>query len=152
MKRWILYLLILAVVLIVPQRGMDVGKLLPVELVSIRTEWGDIVVETDTEDSGRGRTLKAAFENLEKTTTGVIYLDTADYLLLTPEAMEIMGEIEPYLKKKTQVCICEKKVDLKGAAAYLAVHNPEVTLDAVMAGMKAPKLTKENGNYMLKRT
>ena len=80
MKYWAWY--IGAVVLVaalgwMPFLGTDVARLRPVELISVSREEAQVLVETDTGDSGRGRTLELALEDLHDSTPGEIFLETA---------------------------------------------------------------------------
>lgn len=147
MKRILWYVLILAAALLIPQKGMDVGKLLPVELVYLDRQ-EQYTIETDTGDVGRGKSLKEAFDDLEKTAKGVIYLDTADYLLVSEAAEAELNGMKAYLKPKTQICLSAEKVDLAEAALFLAVHNPGATLGEHSEEM--PELYTEKGGLKLK--
>ena len=147
MKRIVFYIIVLLALVFVPQRGMDIGKLLPVELVWLHTDDGMIVIETDTGDLGRGENVAEAFRNLEDTTAGVIYMDTADYLLVSDQAEQWLGEMEPYLKAKTWICSCNEKLDLAEAAEYLAVHKPR---DVLRTREISQSLSTENGRIILK--
>ena len=151
MKRMLWYMLILAVALAFPQRRLDVAELLPVELVSVRKENDALFVETDTGDVGRGKNLKSAFKNLEETTAGVIYLDTAEYLLVETETMGYLEELKGYLKPKTRVCVCDQKVDLEQVPEYLAVHKSRVNLKESAGNREIPRLVEEKGKLMLER-
>ena len=73
MKRIMVYIAALAASLLLPMRGMDVGKLQPVGLIQLYIEDETVFIVTDTGDSGCGKTVEAAFENLEQTTSGVIF-------------------------------------------------------------------------------
>ena len=75
--RRILYGVILLAAFFAPVERLDVAKLLPVEAVAIYLEEGQVVLETDSEDRGRGDTVQAALENLKQNATKIIYLDTA---------------------------------------------------------------------------
>lgn len=150
MRRSLWYMLILAIALAIPQKGLDVEDLLPVELVSVRKEQGEMVIETDTGDLGRGNDLDAAFRNLEETAIGTVYLDTADYLLITDETKENLEELKAYLKEKTWVCEHNGKSDLPQVAAYLAAHKPNITLEECDDKTVLPKLLEEKGRIRLK--
>ena len=99
MKRLMIYLGILALLLAAPVESVDIGKLLPVQVISVRKENGWVVLETDTENVGMGGTAVQALQNLKDTASGIIYLDTAEYLLAAEEAREEAQEIISYLKR-----------------------------------------------------
>ena len=151
MKRIAVYAALLASTLLFPMRGMDIGKLRPVGLIQLYKEAGKVFVVTDTGDSGRGKTVDEAFGNLEDTTSGVIFLDTADYLLISETAKDAAMELGQYVKPTIEICIAEKDIDPVKAAEYLAVHHPEVKLRDENAFRTAQKLTQENGRMILKK-
>ena len=125
--RILLYVFMLAAALAFPVERTDVGKLRPVEVVAVaQTETG-FAVRTDTGDRGTGQTLGAAFRDLEDSTAGVIYLDTAEYLLLeTPVKEQVL--LRELLKNGVRVCAAEPEIDLEGTGAYLDVHRPQTRL------------------------
>ena len=97
MKKILLYILLLGAALIIPVEGTDVGKLLPVELVQLDKMGDTVVISTDAGATGTGETVKAAIRDMEKTAAGIVFLDTADYLLVTESAMEEVESITEHL-------------------------------------------------------
>ena len=79
MKRYLLYGLILAATLVMPVKRTDVGKLQPIQTVAVYLTDRGCSVQTDTGDIGVGETVAIAIENLERTTAGGAYLDTAEF-------------------------------------------------------------------------
>ena len=122
--KMLIYAALLAAALAAPVERTDVGKLRPVEVVAVaRTERG-YIVRTDTGDQGMGRTLKAAFCDLEDTTAGVIYFDTAEYLLMETE-IEDEKLLRELLRSSIRVCAAEAEIPLEGSGAYLDIHHPQ---------------------------
>lgn len=148
MKRTLWYLLVLAVTLPLSGRGMDVGRLQPVEVVYLDKQDDVICIETDTGDAGYGKTIEEAFDDLEETAKGVIYLDTASFLLVSETARELTKEISGKLKDDTGICICPEKPDLQEAAVFLNAHPPLSKLRD--SGSETAKLMQENGRLRLK--
>ena len=149
MKRIVVYILSLAAAMMVPLEGTDVGKLQPVELVQIYKEGDFVVIVTDTGDSGQGHGVEAAFEDLEETTAGIIFLDTADYLLVSASAIGEVPALQNYLKSGVRVCKAEKGIDLVQAAEFLKVHPPRVKLKEPDSVRNAQTLTQENDRVKL---
>lgn len=149
MKRIALYIAALAVALLIPTKGTDIGKLQPVELASIDLEEGWIVLRTDTGDSGIGQSVEEALQNLKDTTAGIVFLDTADYLLTTPEASETAKKLTPYLKGSVRICAVEGNVDLEEAAEYLSVHPPKVILKDFLEVSELQFLQVQNDRLIL---
>lgn len=118
----LIYILIIALSLLAPVDRLDVAKLQPVEAVAVSVVNNQVVLETDTEDIGIGQTAKAALENLKETTPAVIYLDTANYLLVEKGAEAHGKELMAYLKPSVRV---EEYGggSVKEEAKYLDAHD-----------------------------
>ena len=141
MKRIIIYIGILAMLFAAPLESADVGKLLPVQVVQLRKENGWVVLETDTENVGMGGTAKQALQNLKDTASGIIYLDTAEYLLLTKDTINAAEELREVLKDNVRLCLAAKEIDLAAASQYLSVHGDLPKLKAWSEGEELPVLS-----------
>lgn len=120
--RIILSLLIIALALSMPLKPMDVAKLQPVEAVAVYVENGQVVLETDTEDKGVGSTALDALADMKAKALSVIYLDTAEYLLVQDGAEEQALQLCPLLDD----CIKVGKYlqgEVKQQAAYYEIHG-----------------------------
>lgn len=120
--RRILYGVILLAAFFAPVERLDVAKLLPVEAVAIYLEEGAVVLETDSEERGRGDTVQAALENLKQNATKIIYLDTARYLLVAENAQAQAQELLQYLKPSVRQGTYAGG-DVKEEAKYLDAHS-----------------------------
>lgn len=140
MKRILFYILILATVLVLPTAGVDVGKLQPVQTIAVFREGENWVIQTDTEDYGKGYSVEKAFENLMETTPAVIYLDTADYLILQEDAVEAIDELRVRLKDSVALYLYKGEPDLKQVSKYLTVHGKKVKLKYWDQGEELPLL------------
>ena len=120
--RILLYVLILAALFFAPVERLDVAKLEPVQAVAVYKENGLVVLETDTEDKGRGKTAEEALENMTQNTPSVIYLDTAEYLLVAEEAKGDAEALRQYLRPSVKVADYFGG-SVKEAAKYVAVHG-----------------------------
>lgn len=149
MRKTALYGILLAAALLVPTKTTELGKLKPVEAVSIRVEGDSVIIKTDTEDMGKGTTVPKALVNLKETSDGIIFLDTADYLLVTQGAETHIPELTNYLKQGVRMCGAEENVDLKDAVGYLSTHKPEVKLKYWNVNTKLQKLKKDNERLIL---
>ena len=141
MKRLIFYILITALVLWLPVQGSDVGKLRPVQAVWVYKENDWLVIQTDTGDIGIGETVGQALKNMEDTTSGVIYLDTADYLLLSKDTEDAAVELQKVLKPKTQMCYAESEIDIKEVGRFLSAHGALPELKEWKKGRELPIIT-----------
>ena len=121
--RKLAYVAILASLFFAPLERLDVAKLLPVQAVAIYIQAGQVVLETDTENIGRGADVAEALENLKKLTSAVVYLDTAEYLLVSPDAADSAVALKQYLKPSVKVCVCNGAGRVKDAAKYVEIHG-----------------------------
>lgn len=121
--RMILYIIILALLFLAPVEKLDVAKLEPVQTVALFKDETGIVLKTDTDNQGSGATVDSAHEDLEGRTPGVIYLDTAEYLLVTEDAVEYVDALRKYLHPSVEVSLWDGKGSVKDAAKYLDVKN-----------------------------
>lgn len=121
--RVVLYIVILAILFFVPLERVDVAKLLPIEAVAVYMEEGNVVFETDTEHKGRGADVAKALENLKENTPAVVYLDTAEFLIVSEDAQSHLNALRSYLKPSVKVCIGGARNHVKDAAKYLDVHG-----------------------------
>ena len=121
--RMVLYLVILGLLFLAPLERADIAKLLPIEAVAVYVENGEVVLETDTQDRGRGTDVANALQVLKDTTPAVVYLDTAEFLLVSKDAVGYVEQLNNYLKPSVKVCICEASGRVKEAVKYLEVHG-----------------------------
>lgn len=119
--RALLYIVILLAAVLAPADRLDVAKLEPVEAAAVYMEQGLVVLKTDTEAVGKGATAEEALENLKENTPAIIYLDTAEYLLISPEAAQWEEALRPWFKPSVMVCAYNGG-DIKEEAKYLDAH------------------------------
>ena len=120
--RKVLYVVILALVFFAPVDRLDVSKLEPVRSVAMTMKGNQIVLKTDGGRMGKGKTVKDALENLKETTPAVIYLDTAEYLLVSKNAINRVEEIMQYLKKNVMIAPYYG-TDVKEETKYIESHT-----------------------------
>jgi len=121
--RKILYAAILVTLIFAPVNRQEVRKLLPIRAVAVYRSQGQITLETDTEHKGQGKSVEAAIMELKKNTPAVVYLDTAEFLLVSKDAEEVIPQLANYFKPRVKVCICDAEGDVETAAEYADVHG-----------------------------
>ena len=141
MKRTIIYIGILALILAAPVKAINVGDLHPVQVVSVYKDSGWTVIKTDTEDSGIGGTALQALQNMKDTSEGIIYLDTAEYLLLTKDTEDAVIELTAELKPSVRLCMTKQVDDLQRAAAFLRTHGELPKLKDWKKGKELPLIS-----------
>ena len=149
MKRWLLYGLLFAAAVFIPVDSTDVGKLHPVQAVSVGYHNEQVVVKTDTGEIGRGDTPELALENLKQTAPAIIYLDTAEFLLVEESALESVGAMRKFFKSDVRICLIDPEVEADKAAEYLRVHGKLPKLKQWNTGETLPVLMLENERIIL---
>ena len=149
MKRILLYIVIIVVVFAVPLSRADVGRLEPVQTVAIYMLGDDYVVETDTLGWGIGRSLEEAIADLKASAPAIVYLDTADYLLLQPGILEEAETLKSVLKGSISVYFFEGDPELQAVSKFLNIHDEKVYLKNWKNGVVLPVLTTKNGRMVL---
>lgn len=121
--RRVLYVALLVPLFFVPLNRVNVADLLPIEAVAVYMDGNQVVLETDTEHKGAGENAEKALMALKENTPAVVYLDTAEYLLVAPDAAEQVEILRQYLKPTVKVCVCEVRGNVKDAVKYLQIHR-----------------------------
>ena len=128
MKTYIAVAAIVALLSVTPFRTTDISKLAPVEVVWLAEENGQILLMTDTEDVGRGADVMEALSDMRATSTGTIFLDTADYLIVEVGAEKFLDQVADILRPSCMLCQANQMPDLGEAADFFSVHKWDVTL------------------------
>ena len=126
--RIIYYIIILGFMLFGPVNRLDVAKLEPVQTVAIRVDGDTVIIETDTKNAGQGKSLSKAVADLEQNTPGVIYMDTAQYVLLTEDATVYAQELTQYLRPSIKVSLWDGQGSVEKASEYLEIRHDLMTL------------------------
>ena len=150
MKRMILYLGILAAVCWAGDPGTDIGMLIPVETVFIQKLENEIVMETDSGDRGAGLTVSQAAADLKEKAEGVVYLDTADYLILNRAAEVLLYQLQKNQKQEVALCETEGEIDVQKATAFLRAHTPTLRLSQWSSGTALPELEAEGESFKIR--
>ena len=128
MKRWLVYLAVLVLCGTSANRGTDIGELAPVEVVWLTEKAGQVYLETDTGDIGRGEDVPSALHNMNATSSGNILLETADYLIVEQGREDLLAQVYDLLRPSCKVCIARSMPDLEKVTVFFTAHEPEVTL------------------------
>lgn len=137
MKKWLFCGLLLAAIPVLSYGsfgGEDVGKLRPVQVVLLQSGEDGVQVVTDAGEMGSGVDISRALNDLKLTSSGEVFLDTADYLLLEPGMEICLPQLQEYLRPSCNLCYVSGDTDLEQVAAYLQNHVPKFTLTQYQAG------------------
>lgn len=143
MNKIIFYMLILLIALRIPVQKMDISNLEPIQAVGIHKTEDQYVITTDTQATGRGETVKHAVDSMKQKCEKIVYLDTAQYLLVSEECRAIVSEISESLKNNVKVAIWDGEEDLEKAAQYMQSHGIGVKIDQCTADTRLPNVPSE---------
>lgn len=150
MKRWIGLLAGFALaVLLAPSGETEIADLRPVELLSVYQEEGQLCVETDTGDLGKGVDLQTALKDLKATTPGEIFLETADYVMVTAETKAYLPELKKILRPATEIVQMQDRIEVSAAAEFLSVHRPGLSMKDYRSESMLPMLAIKEGRCSL---
>lgn len=152
MKKWVWLIGLGALLLLsrVEHTGVEISRLEPVELVRLTVEENIVSIETDTGGRGYGQDLDSAIENLHASSSAMVFLDTAEYLLLNDEAQRYLPQLYEVLRPACQVCVANGDLDLTEAAEFLETHSPKIKLLQCRAGERSlPTLYIQDGRGQL---
>ena len=128
MKRWLLYLIIMGITVLSPIPKADIAKLSPVEVVWISEKVGQICLQTDTGEEGRGKDVPSALEDLKALAHGNVFLKTAEYVIVEQGREYLLEQCKDLLHPSCKVCTAKQITDVKSVAEFLTAHEPKVTL------------------------
>ena len=148
MKRILIYIGILTAVLLVPLECTDVGKLRPVQTVSVFCDGDSYTIAADTGDQGSGTTAMEALNDLKQTTPAIIYLDTAQFLLVGKNADAAVEQLRPFFRKSVEVYSFRGEANLELVSKYLSVHGNGPKLKDWDFGEKLPVLACSGAQIM----
>lgn len=131
--------------------GKDLGNLKPVQLVQVTTCNGKVRIRTDTGSMGQGMTVAEAVTDLQNGADGTVFLETADFLLVTALTTRFLPELGDFLRPGTEIARISSYVDGETAAKYLSAHHPAVTLRQAKGNHKMENLHYREGRYELER-
>lgn len=149
MRRWIVMLAALLAFRLLPSAGTELSKLRPASLLYVNTQGKQIQLTTDTGDAGSGETLEAALQNMRDSSSGVIYLDTVEHLMVANSAAYLMPQLAELLRPTVRLCRAEGELNPEEAGAFLQAHIPRNQLHEQTDVRKLQYLKYQEGRYTL---
>lgn len=155
MKKWMFCTLVLAAIPLLSFGGFggdDVGRLQPVQVVVLSNRDDGVQLQTDTADLGTGENVQQAVMNMKEQSSAMVFLDTAEYLLIEPGAEVWLSQLREHLRPSCNLCYVTAAVDPEQAGKYLQQHEPKFTMTHYAAGeRRLPYLISEEGRMKLVR-
>ena len=153
MKRYLVYACVLAAVMLMAKQdhpGSDVARLEPVGILRVTEKGGVVSIETDLGHYGTGETLDDAVTDMRQTASGEVFLDTAEFLLISKGGAKWLPELCGLLRPSCQVCLSLGDIELGQAAEYLKFHKPQYSLRLYRKGERnMPLLFEKEGRMHL---
>ena len=160
MKRiwiWLLAAGALALTGLWPMESRDVAELQPARVLMITMENGHIAADCG-EASGSGATLDEALRDMERAAQGILFLDTAEQVLIHTPAYAVLPQAaqSDALRPAAKVYLVEGELpEAEAASEFLQAHSGSVTLGRVRAAMlgagsvQPPHLVSHEGRLRL---
>lgn len=123
---------------ILPLETHDPSELLPARVLTIRTEDGWVYTACDNGAEGVGKTFDAALEDMARSAEGILFLDTAEHILLHGGARELTAQVvrSARLRPAAKLYLTGNRMpDAGRCAEFLQAHPGGVTLSEVRAAM-----------------
>ena len=120
--------MVLALVIAAPARPTNISKLLPMRAIGIYKEESWFRIETDTGNRGFGGTVTQALRNMKDTASGIVCLDTVEFLIVTKDTQKEVAELESELRPSVRLCLTATEIGLEETVKYLDAHGGLPTL------------------------
>lgn len=127
----------------------DLGRLQPVRLVQVTSGGQMVHLRTDTGLYGEGVDFPSALKDLYRTAPGEVFLETADYLLVTPVTVKYLPELKQVLRPSTEVAQIACIADGVSAAEFLSAHPGGLPLRKAEEHGVLPRLNVKGERYVL---
>lgn len=131
---------------LLPFRAADAAKLLPVKTVIVTRSGAEYIVDVGAGVRAVGRTLSEALARLREEVTGLVFLPTAEQVILTEPAEEAAAAVAAESAFRPAAGIFrtpDPAPDAEALSAYLASHPSNVTvldLRAALAMGRQPRI------------
>ena len=150
MLLWVLAIIAVCYADMLPFIGTDVAKLHPIEVLIVKCENGMFSVSTDSGLTGSGTDVPQALSDLKLAAPGEVFMETANYVLLTLECTDVIDALFAYIRPACQIYFLEGEGKMTDVAKYLESHPSDATLLACRRGeTRIPKLIVQEGGYRL---
>ena len=140
MVRIILYCVILSALLFVPLQRIEIANLEQIQAVWLHQENGDVILETDTADIGIGATVEEALIDMKANSTGIVYLDTAQYVFVSAEMLQQIPMLKPFVKLSVRLCRWEGQGGIQTAKAYADARDLGLKLSKWQGSSNLPEI------------
>lgn len=124
---------------LVPFESSDVANLAPVEALTVTMAQNQVVLDGG-DCRGYGADWDAALQDLRDGAEGKLFLGTAEQVILSKDALELLPDVVRCgeLRPAAVICVClGDPPDPADAASYLSSHDAGMTIQRIRAAMLA---------------
>lgn len=147
---WVLVIVIISMADMLPFMGTDVAKLHPIEVLIVQRNNDILSISTDSGITGFGEDVSRALSDLKLVAPGEVFLETANYVLLSPDCLDVIDTLFGYIRPACQIYLFEGEGDWSQASEYLESHPSKATLLACKRGEQhIPKIIVREGEFRL---
>ena len=118
--------------------GTDAAKLLPARVLVIEERDGAVRVSSDNGAAGSGETLAAALQQMERSAEGVLFLDTAEHIVLLQSAGALLPAAaqQPQFRPAAKLYLARlPELHAAEAVEFLQAHPGTLTLALARAAL-----------------
>lgn len=138
--RAVIYVMLIAVLCFIPMQRLEIADLDPVQAVWVHRMDDRLILRTDTGAIGVGETIEEALDDMKRRSSKIIYLDTAQYLLVSEAVKEEIPSLYPYLRRTVRVSQWSGEGNIKDAVQYVDTHKFGEKLSCWAKGSNLPEL------------
>jgi hypothetical protein len=153
MKKLVLWALVIVVISVsdmLPFAGTDVAKLHPIEVLIVQRNNDILSISTDSGITGFGEDVPQALSDIKLVAAGEVFLETANYVLLSPDCSDVIDSFFAYIRPACQIYLFEGEGDWYQVSKYLESHPSNATLLACKRGEAyVPKIIVQEGEFRL---
>ncbi len=118
--------------------GTDAAKLLPARVLVIEERDGAVRVSSDNGAAGSGETLAAALQQMERLAEGVLFLDTAEHIVLLRPSQVLLEQAvtQSSFRPAAKLYVTRaEELDVSALVELLRAHPGKLTLSQAHAAL-----------------
>lgn len=137
MAFWLVFAAAICALGLWPSKAHDAAELLPAQILVVDASQGEVTVSAESGVTGVGARFEDALLDMERHAPGVLFLDTAEYVVLTRRAWYLLPQIAPSqsLRPSARLVQADVAVEPSEALSFLQAHTPELTLADTYAAL-----------------
>ena len=150
---WLVAVIVtVAITGLLPFAGTDIAKLHPVEVLIVSRSEDGLLLQTDSGMLGTGKNIEEALQTLRLSSAGNIFLDTANYLLISLDCTGEIVTLWNYVRPACQVYHFKGEGKYEKIGKYLESHPSQTTVLGYLQGeINVPMLIMEGESVRIEQ-